>query len=58
MKYEAKRMLSAFLQISLDGYYSDPQGDISFGHKAPNDSEWQQFTNENAGSGNKMVFGR
>ena len=58
MNHEAKRTLSAFLQISLDGYYSDSQGDISFAHKSPDDREWQQFTNENAASGNMLVFGR
>lgn len=58
MTQRKSRILEAFMQISLDGYYCDPQGDISFAHKAPNDAEWQEFVTENARGGGMLLFGR
>jgi len=52
------RRLSAFLQISLDGYYCDANGDMGFAHKAPNDIEWNRFTASNAKGGGMLLFGR
>lgn len=52
------RRVEAFLQISLDGYYSDSRGDMSFAHKPPDDAEWQQFMTENASGGGMLLFGR
>jgi dihydrofolate reductase len=52
------RTLGAFMQISLDGYYCDPYGDMSFAHKPPGDTEWQQFVAGNASAGGMLLFGR
>jgi dihydrofolate reductase len=52
------RTLSAFMQISLDGYYCDARGDMSFAHKPPDDEEWQEFVEGNAGGGGMLLFGR
>jgi dihydrofolate reductase len=52
------RELSAFMQVSLDGYFSDPRGDMSFAHKPPDDAEWQAFVAENAAGSGVLVFGR
>jgi len=52
------RTLSAFLQISLDGYYCDAHGDMSFAHKAPDDTEWNEFVSGNATGDGMLLFGR
>jgi len=46
------------MQVSLDGYFCDANGDMSFAHKPPDDSEWQEFVAENAAAGGALVFGR
>jgi dihydrofolate reductase len=57
--FETKsRKLEAFLQISLDGYYCDARGDMSFAHKPREDAEWQEFVVENASGGGMLLFGR
>jgi dihydrofolate reductase len=50
------RSLIVFNQVSLDGYFVDARGDMSWAHK--NDAEWQAFTQENASGGGELVFGR
>jgi dihydrofolate reductase len=52
------RRVEAFIQISIDGYYCDSRGDMSFAHKPPDDAEWQQFVTENASGGGMLLFGR
>ena len=52
------RKLGAFMQISLDGYYCDPRGDMSFAHKPPEDTEWHDFVTGNASGGGMLLFGR
>lgn len=52
------RRVSAFMQISLDGYYCDLHGDMSFAHKPPDDTEWQEFVAGNASGGGMLLFGR
>jgi dihydrofolate reductase len=52
------RTLSAFLQISLDGYYCDAHGNMDFAHKDPDDTEWNRFVTSNAKGGGMLVFGR
>jgi len=51
------RHLSVFNQISLDGYFSGSNGDISWA-KANQDPEWKNFVNENANTGGVFLFGR
>jgi dihydrofolate reductase/uncharacterized protein YndB with AHSA1/START domain len=50
------RKLIVFNNLSLDGYFTDRNGDMSWAHNP--DAEWRAFTRENAGSGGELVFGR
>lgn len=50
------RKLVVFNQVSLDGYFTDANGDMSWAHKE--DPEWQAFAASNASSGGAMLFGR
>lgn len=50
------RRLIVFNNVTLDGYFTDANGDMSWAHK--NDAEWNEFTAENAGGGGVLVFGR
>lgn len=50
------RKLSVFNQVSLDGFFSDPDGDMSWAHK--NDPEWNAFVADNASRGGMLLFGR
>jgi dihydrofolate reductase len=50
--------LLAFSQVTLDGYFSGPNGDFSWAHKAPDDAEWNEFVSSNASGGGVLVFGR
>jgi dihydrofolate reductase len=50
------RKLSLFNQVSLDGYFTDENSDMSWAHKQ--DPEWMKFTEENAKPGGELVFGR
>ena len=50
------RQLSVFNNVTLDGYFTDSNGDMSWAHK--NDPEWNSFTAENASGGGLLLFGR
>lgn len=50
--------LGAFMQVSLDGYYGDAPGDMSFAHKPSSDAEWHEFVAGNASGGGMLLFGR
>lgn len=50
------RTLSVFNSVSLDGYFTGQNGDMSWAHK--NDPEWMEFTNSNAKGESAMLFGR
>ncbi len=50
------RKLTAFIMVSLDGYYADAQGDMNWAHK--HDAEWAEFSADNAKGGGELVFGR
>jgi dihydrofolate reductase len=50
------RKLVVYNTVSLDGYFTDVNGDMSWAHKA--DPEWQAFVSENASGGGELVFGR
>ena len=52
------RKLMAFTQVTLEGFFSGKNGDISWAHDASNDAEWKRFAEENAKSGGTLVFGR
>jgi dihydrofolate reductase len=49
--------LVVFNHVSLDGYFVDTKGDMSWAKADPNDTEWNAFVAENAGGGT-LVFGR
>jgi len=51
------RKLGVFNSITIDGYFTDKNNDMSWAHRA-NDPEWIEFTEENAKSGGELVFGR
>lgn len=50
------RKLGVFLSISVDGYFADSGGDMSWVHDG--DPEFNAFVAENASSGNALVMGR
>lgn len=50
------RKLIVFNQVSMEGYFVDKGGDMSWAHKQ--DPEWNEFTAENAKGGGELVFGR
>ena len=48
--------LVVYNAMSLDGYFTDAKGDMSWAHKQ--DPEWQAFVKENASGGGQLLFGR
>lgn len=48
--------LIVYNAMSLDGYFTDAKGDMSWAHKQ--DPEWQAFMKENASGGGQLLFGR
>jgi len=52
------RKLIVFNHISLDGYFTDANGDMRFAQNPIPDAEWDAFVAGNAGGGGTLVFGR
>jgi dihydrofolate reductase len=50
------RRLVVFNHVSLDGYFVDAHGDMSWAHAS--DPEWNAFVEENAAGGGELLFGR
>jgi dihydrofolate reductase len=50
------RKLVVFNHITLDGYFTDANSDMSWAHKS--DPEWDAFAAENAKGGGVLLFGR
>ncbi len=50
------RRVIAFEQVSLDGYFVDANGDMSWAHKQ--DPEWNACAASNASGGGALLFGR
>ena len=48
--------LIAFNQVTLDGYFADMNGDMSWAHKQ--DPEWKAYSAENAKGDATLLFGR
>ena len=48
--------LIAFEQVSLDGFFVDGKGDMSWAHRQ--DAEWNAFTSSNASGDGALLFGR
>jgi len=52
------RRLRVFNNVTVDGYFTDSNGDMSFAHAARESAEWREFTDQNALSGGVLLFGR
>jgi dihydrofolate reductase len=52
------RKLIVFNHVSLDGYFVDMNGDMSWAKADHQDVEWNSFVAENASGGGALVFGR
>jgi len=52
------RKLIVFNHMSLDGYFTDIKGDMSFAHNSNQDAEWDAFVASNATGGGMLLFGR
>jgi dihydrofolate reductase len=50
------RKLAVFNNVSLDGFFVDDRGDMSWAYQR--DAEWDAFAAENASGGGELVFGR
>jgi dihydrofolate reductase len=50
------RKLIVFNMVSLDGFFVDGKGDMSWAHK--HDAEWNAFVSGNASGSGVLVFGR
>ena len=52
------RKLRVFESISVDGYFTDRSGDISWAHAGREDREFADWVSGNASSGSELLFGR
>ncbi|OGC02086.1 hypothetical protein A2V82_08860 [candidate division KSB1 bacterium RBG_16_48_16] len=52
------RKLVVFNQVTLDGYFTDMKGDVSWAKADHQDAEWNAFVAENASGGGMLLFGR
>lgn len=52
------RSLISFTQVTLDGYFTGRNGDLSWAHEGHEDAEWNAFVAENASGGGQLLFGR
>lgn len=50
------RKVQVFDNVSLDGFFVDAQGEMSWAHK--HDEEWNAFSSENASGEAELLFGR
>ena len=48
--------LIVFNHVSLDGYFVDAGGEMSWAHRS--DPEWDEYSSQNASGGGTMIFGR
>lgn len=52
------RKLRVFESISIDGYFTDANGDMSWAHAGREDPEFAAWVSHNASSGGELLFGR
>jgi dihydrofolate reductase len=57
MKNNTGRRLIMFNNVTLDGFFTDHKGDMSWAHQSQ-DEEWAAFSSANASGGGALVFGR
>lgn len=50
------RRIHSFTSISLDGFFTDKTGDMSWAHR--HDEEWDAFSSGNASGDGELLFGR
>ena len=50
--------LRVFESISIDGYFTDANGDMSWAHAGREDAEFGDWVGTNASSGAELLFGR
>jgi len=50
--------LNMFNSVSLDGYFTDADNDMSWAHEGADDAEFQKFVAGNAKGESALVFGR
>lgn len=52
------RKISVFNNITLDGFFTSPEGDMSWAHDNTSDPEWNEYVAGNAKDGGCLLFGR
>jgi dihydrofolate reductase len=52
------RKLGVFNNVTLDGFFVDKNGDMSWAHKSEPDAEWDAFVSGNASGDGQLLFGR
>ncbi|HEX4404451.1 MAG TPA: dihydrofolate reductase family protein [Polyangia bacterium] len=52
------RKLNVFESISVDGYFTDAHGDMSWAHVGAQDVEFADWVSANASGGGELIFGR
>lgn len=52
------RKLRVFESISVDGYFTDANGDLGWAHVGQDDPEFAAFVGGNANAGGELLFGR
>ena len=52
------RKLRVFESISVDGYFTDANGDMRWAHAGREDAEFAAWVDGNASSGGELLFGR
>jgi dihydrofolate reductase len=52
------RKLRVFESISVDGFFTDSNGDMSWAHAGREDAEFAGWVSANASSGGELLFGR
>jgi dihydrofolate reductase len=52
------RKLVVFNNVTLDGYFTDSNGEMSWAHTGNDDAEFNAFVADNASGGGELLFGR
>jgi dihydrofolate reductase len=52
------RKISMFNQVSIDGFFKTPDGDVSWTHEQARDAEFDDWVAGNASGGGALLFGR
>jgi dihydrofolate reductase len=52
------RKLIVFNHVTLDGYFTSANGDMSWAHTGNDDAEFNEFVADNASGGGQLLLGR